>query len=64
MAKLNGDYLKKKLNITNIQDQVELYLGSNNIAEIEPTLFHNCQKLEILSLSWNKLKTLDKNLFF
>jgi Leucine-rich repeat (LRR) protein len=62
-VKLNGGYLKKKLNISNINDQVSLDLSSKDINEIEPNLFHNCQKLEKLSLSRNQLKTLDKNLF-
>jgi hypothetical protein len=64
MAKLNGDYLREQLNISNINDQVNLDLSSRDIAEIEPTLFHNCQKVGNTSIySRNKLKTLDKNLF-
>jgi Leucine-rich repeat (LRR) protein len=63
MVKLNGDYLKEKLTITKIQDQFSLNLSSNNIDEIDPSLFHNCKQLEGLDLSGNKLQTLDKNLF-
>jgi Leucine-rich repeat (LRR) protein len=63
MVKLNGDFLRERLNIRNIQDQVNICLGSKDIDEIEPTLFHNCQRLENLNLSWNKLITLDRNLF-
>ena len=63
MIILNEQYLTNTLNITDYTSRKELRLYANLIDEIEPTLFHNCQHLEILYLHENKIKSLNKETF-
>ena len=63
MVILNKQYLKNTLNITDYTKRKELDLSDKSIDEIDTTLLHNCEDLEILNLHQNKIKSLNKETF-